>query len=403
MLIDNRVGPSTLSLNKGCFVLDLARRELRDAAGGRITLRPNAFDVLDYLGNRAGLRVSKDELLRAVWPDVIVTENSLAQCIGEIRTVLGDVEHTVVCTEQRRGYRLVVDEQPNENIPATTTPSEPAMQQDIRFVQSEPGVRIAYGVSGSGPAMVRIMNWASHLQYNFQVLFYAHLREFAKSGCYIQYDPRGSGLSTRDVAAGLFSDWVTDLSAVIDAAGLVRTGLFAYTIGGATAVRYAILHPERVSFLILNGAVVRGPSARGASKEFSQAFIKLLRDGWARENPAIRQMSTRHIHTDATAEELASLETLHRAACSGEFVASVIQASLDVDVTEDLPKLKCPTLIIHSLRDKHIPFEEACRTASLIPGAQLEPIDSANNFALPSDPQFAKWRQLVSDFAKKHG
>ena len=128
MLIDNRVGPSTLSLNKGCFVLDLARRELRDAAGGRITLRPNAFDVLDYLGNRAGLLVGKDELLRAVWPDVIVTENSLAKCIGEIRTVLGDVEHTVVCTEQRRGYRLVVDEQPNESIPATTTPSEPAMQ-----------------------------------------------------------------------------------------------------------------------------------------------------------------------------------------------------------------------------------------------------------------------------------
>ena len=403
MLMDNRVGPSTLSLNNGRFVLDLARRELRDAEGGRITLRPNAFDILDYLGNRAGLLVGKEELLRAVWPDVIVTENSLAKCIGEIRTVLGDVEHTVVCTEQRRGYRLVVDEQPTANIAAAIPPSEPAIQQEIKFVQSAPGVRIAYGVSGTGPALLRVLHWASHLQFNLHVPLYAHLREFAKSGCYIQYDPRGSGLSTRNVASSSFSDWVTDLSAVIDAAGLARTGLFAYTIGGAISVRYAILHPERVSYLILNGAVVRGPSARGAPKEFTQAFIKLVRDGWGRENPSIRQMTSRHVLADASAEELATLENLHRVSCSGEFVASVIQASLDVDVTEDLPKLKCPTLIIHSLRDKHIPFEDACRTASLIPGAQLEPIDSANNFALPSDPQFAKWRQLVSDFAKKHG
>ena len=98
MLMDNRVGPSTLSLNNGRFVLDLARRELRDAAGARITLRPHAFDMLDYLGNRAGLLVGKDELLRALWPDVIVTESSLVKCVREIRTALGDVEHMVVCT-----------------------------------------------------------------------------------------------------------------------------------------------------------------------------------------------------------------------------------------------------------------------------------------------------------------
>ena len=147
MLMDNRVGPSTLSLSKGRFVLDLARRELRDAAGARITLRPHAFDMLDYLGNRAGLLVGKDELLRAVWPDVIVTEDSLVKCIGDIRIALGDVEHTVVYTEQRRGYRLVVDAQPSENIQTPIAPTEPDIQQDIKFVQSEPGVRIAYGVS----------------------------------------------------------------------------------------------------------------------------------------------------------------------------------------------------------------------------------------------------------------
>ena len=402
MLMDNRVGPSTLSLNNGRFVLDLARRELRDAEGGRITLRPNAFDILDYLGNRAGLLVGKEELLRAVWPDVIVTENSLAKCIGEIRIALGDVEHTVVCTEQRRGYRLVVDAQPTENIPARIVKSEPAIQQEIKFVQSAPGVRIAYGVSGSGPALVRVFNGSSHLQFNLHRSWDAHFLEFAMSGCFIGYDPRGTGLSTRDIAAGSLSDWVTDLSAVIDAAGLARTGLFAYTIGGAIAVRYAILHPDRVSYLILNGAQVRGPSARGVPIEFSEAFIKLVRDGWGHENPIFRQLVARRLLPNASDQELAALDHIQRVGCSGEFQASAMQAALDVDVSEDLPKLKCPTLIIHSLRDSYVPFEEACRTASLIPGAQLEPIDSANNFVLPSNLQFPTVRQLILDFTRKH-
>ena len=322
MLMDNQVGLSTLSLNSGRFVLDLSRRELRDAAGARITLRPHAFDMLDYLGNRAGLLVGKDELLRNLWPDVIVTESSLVKCVREIRTALGDVEHTVVCTEQRRGYRLVVDEQPTENIPipiVPPAPSEPAVQQDIKFVQSAPGVRIAYGVSGTGPAMVRVVNGPSHLQFNLRRSWDAHFREYAKAGCYVRYDPRGSGMSTRDIAAGSLTDWVNDLSAVIDAAGLARTGLFAITVGGAIAVRYAILHPERVSFLIINGAYVRGPSARGVPIEFSEASIKFVRDGWGHESPAFRHLLYRRVFTNASEEELKTLDDYHKAACSGEF------------------------------------------------------------------------------------
>ena len=114
-------------------------------------------------------------------------------------------------------------------------------------------------------------------------------------------------------------------------------------------------------------------------------------------------MLYRRVFTTASEEELKALDDYHKAACSGEFQASILQTALDIDVSEDLPKLKCPTLIIHSLRDNYVPFDEACRTASLIPGAKLEPLDSANNFALPSDPEFARWGQLILDFAKKHG
>ena len=89
------------------FVLDLARGELLDAAGRPTELRAQALKVLLLLGERAGQVVGKDELLRRVWGDVVVTEDSLVQAVGDIRRVLGDCKHERVRTVPRRGYLLV--------------------------------------------------------------------------------------------------------------------------------------------------------------------------------------------------------------------------------------------------------------------------------------------------------
>ncbi len=95
----------TLAL--GDFVLDLSRGDLLDAHGHPADLRAQALKVLLVLGERAGQVVGKDELLRRVWGDVIVTEDSLVQAIGDIRRVLGDAGHTRLRTVPRRGYLLV--------------------------------------------------------------------------------------------------------------------------------------------------------------------------------------------------------------------------------------------------------------------------------------------------------
>lgn len=90
----------------GDFVLDLARGELLDALGRPADLRAQALRLLLVLGERAGQVVGKDELLRRVWGDVIVTEDSLVQAIGDIRRLLGAAGHDVLRTVPRRGYLL---------------------------------------------------------------------------------------------------------------------------------------------------------------------------------------------------------------------------------------------------------------------------------------------------------
>ena len=85
------------------FALDLTRGCLRDA-GQEVNLRPKAFEILCHLAENAGRLVPKQELFDAVWPNVIVSDDSLFQCIRELREALGDTEHRLIKTVSRRGY-----------------------------------------------------------------------------------------------------------------------------------------------------------------------------------------------------------------------------------------------------------------------------------------------------------
>ena len=85
------------------FELDEQRAELRGPAGP-IKLRAKTFDMLRLLAGNAGRVVSKQELMEAVWPDVHVSEDSLFQCVRELRTALGDADRQLVKVVPGRGY-----------------------------------------------------------------------------------------------------------------------------------------------------------------------------------------------------------------------------------------------------------------------------------------------------------
>ena len=89
------------------FELDGQRRTLR-RSGADVELRPLAFDALAFLVRHAGHVVTKDELIAAVWPGLVVTDDSIARCISDIRRALGDVEQKIIKTVPRRGYTLAV-------------------------------------------------------------------------------------------------------------------------------------------------------------------------------------------------------------------------------------------------------------------------------------------------------
>lgn len=91
-------------LRVGDVTLDLARQVVRIGADD-VRLRPKTFDVLTMLVRHAGQVVSKQRLIEAVWGDVAVTDDSLVQCLVEIRRALG-VGHFAIRTVRGRGYLL---------------------------------------------------------------------------------------------------------------------------------------------------------------------------------------------------------------------------------------------------------------------------------------------------------
>lgn len=108
----------------GEFTLDVDRAALLKD-GREIPVRPKSFDVLRYLVENHGRVVSKEELLAAVWGDVVVSDGSIVQCMIDLRKALGDDERSAVRTVPRRGYMFclpVTERSPDANgAPGTGT------------------------------------------------------------------------------------------------------------------------------------------------------------------------------------------------------------------------------------------------------------------------------------------
>ena len=96
--------PPAELLRVGDVTLDLARQVVW-RGDDEVRLRPKTFDVLTVLVRQAGSVVSKQRLIESVWGDVAVTDDSLVQCLMEIRRALGDA-HGAIRTVRGRGYLL---------------------------------------------------------------------------------------------------------------------------------------------------------------------------------------------------------------------------------------------------------------------------------------------------------
>ncbi|MGH9841215.1 MAG: winged helix-turn-helix domain-containing protein [Blastocatellia bacterium] len=116
---------------------------LRD--GAPVSLTPTAFETRLALIESGGQVVEKDELMRRIWPDAVVEENNLAQCVSALRKALGEDprEHRYVVTVPGRGYRFVANIRELDEDEEERVTQERPMASDDAIAEARPGLSVA--------------------------------------------------------------------------------------------------------------------------------------------------------------------------------------------------------------------------------------------------------------------
>lgn len=276
------------------------------------------------------------------------------------------------------------------------------MEQRIHFCTASDGVRIAYARHGRGVPIVKVANWITHVEFDWQSPLWRHWwEELGRTHEVVRYDIRGCGLSDRNPETLSFDVFVEDLETVIDSAGLEKFSLLGISQGGATAIDYAVRHPERVTHLILYGAYARGRMRRDLTaeqEEESELLQSIVRIGWGQSNPEFRRVFTTRFVPGATAKEIEWFEEMMRISTSPQMAVRLRAVWGEIDVTRLLGHVAVPTLVAHSRGDIACPFEEGRLLAARIPDARLLPLDSRNHALLADEPAWARLMAELHDF-----
>ena len=241
----------------------------------------------------------------------------------------------------------------------------------IQYAKTSDGVSIAYWTLGSGGTPLVLLPWIpfNHVQLNWENPENRRLYErLSARRQIIGYDGRGSGLSDREANFALDSH-VLDLEAVLDKLGILQVDLWAFLTSGPVAISYAAAHPERVSHLVFWCSFSRGSDLL-ASRQ-SQGLVGLIDMDWE----LFTETAASVIFGWSAGEPARQFARYMRESGTPEMVRPSLTVLAELDVSELLPKIRCPSLVLHRRHIEYLGLNAAKLLASRIPDARLVAFD----------------------------
>lgn len=239
-----------------------------------------------------------------------------------------------------------------------------------RFLLREGGRRLAYTVHGSGPVLVCPAWWVSHLESDWKRPGFRDLfGGLASHLTVVRYDRPGSGLSDRERERVDLAGEVATLSALVDHLQLERFALFAVSCAGPPALAYAAENPARVSHLIFFGSFLRGADV--GPRAIKDAIQSLVVAHWGIGSKTIANLFAPNL----AAEQVKQMSRDQRDAASPHMAARLLDLTFDVDVSDTVPSIRAPALVLHRTGDRTIRAAAGRELAARLPGAQLTLLD----------------------------
>jgi class 3 adenylate cyclase len=249
------------------------------------------------------------------------------------------------------------------------------MEQEIRFCTTPDGVRIAYAVVGEGPPLVHVPGWISHLELDWLLPQSREIWEsYARHFTVIRMDKRGTGLSDRHVDDYSLEARVRDLEALVDHVDLREFALSGVSEGGPTCISYAARHPERVSRMVIYGTFAKG-SVLAGGPDLAAGVKAVVRAEWGMGS---RLLADLFVGEDADPALAQIFTEYQREGATREDAYSMLDVNTDIDVTDLLPNVRAPTLVVHARADRVIPIDAGRELAAGIPNARFVSVEGSH-------------------------
>ena len=254
------------------------------------------------------------------------------------------------------------------------------------------GVHLAVSVGGAGDPLVMIPGLGSTRRVYAPIISALERRHQV-----IVYDPRGTGESEAPHGPYPMDRLAADCVEVAAGSGAESFDLFGASMGGLTAEHVAVLHPGRVTRLLLAAtgpgrhaitpaapeatAALFGRGARTPAEAYRMACTVLYSPRFQRERPEF-------------VEDQVTYRVTHP--IPGRAFTAQYRASRDADIGGRLGEIAVPTLVMHGTEDVLVPLENAERLVNLIPGARRYWFDGCGHLFFHEDPDLAA--QVILSF-----
>lgn len=271
------------------------------------------------------------------------------------------------------------------------------MEPRIQYTETADGVSVAFSTLGEGMPLVWMPGlMASHVQVEWRIpemrSFYEHL---AENRMVVRYDGRGRGLSQRDVTDFSLDANVLDLEAVVGRLKLKRFALAGTFSMGPVAIAYAAGHPESVSHLVLWCASAQGSDFYDSTR--SKAWRALAET----DQSLFRRTLAHQVTGWSEGAQARGAAALMRESVTPQTWLALREATREFDVTDLLPQVRSPTLVLQRRELRRGSVAIASSLASRIPDARLVVVEGSSLVPYLGDRDAVL--QAIHDFLGKGG
>ncbi len=241
------------------------------------------------------------------------------------------------------------------------------MEPRIQYAQTADGLSIAFYTLGDGMPLVYLPDIPlTCIQMEWQIPEVRRWNErLAEKRMLVRYDGRGWGLSERDVTDYSLDVLMLDLEGVVDRLSLERFALLGGLQMGPVAIAYAARNPERVSHLVLWCSWARALDFYSSPR--LRALRELLEKDWELYTETIAHV----LGGFSQGEPAHQAAELYRESVTRQALRATVAAFREFDVTDLLPRVRAPTLVLHRRQVRLFDVDVASHLASHIPDARL--------------------------------